>query len=116
VYLAQNKGQVTTEELSKKLRIARPFLAKILNKLAQERIVVSKKGKSGGVALKAPGTSLKTVILMFDPKFGFNKCLTKGFGCFLGSKCPIHDFLSKAQNDLFRKLETVSISKVSRLK
>jgi Rrf2 family transcriptional regulator, iron-sulfur cluster assembly transcription factor len=116
VCLAEHKGQVTTEKLSKQLRISRPFLAKILNKLSQERIVSTKKGKTGGVTLKAPATSLKTVVLMFDPKFAFNKCLTKNFGCFLGSKCPIHDFLCKAQNDLFRKLDSVSISQLSRLK
>jgi Rrf2 family protein len=114
VYLSQNSGQVTTEELSRKLHISRPFLAKILHKLSREGIVAAKKGKSGGVALKAPETSLKTVILMFDPGFAFNKCMTKGYHCFLGSKCPIHDLLCKAQQDLVNKLGSISIKKIAK--
>jgi Rrf2 family nitric oxide-sensitive transcriptional repressor len=114
VFLSQNKGQVTTIELSKKLRISKLFLAKILHKLSIDGIITSKKGKGGGVALKNGDVSLKTVILMFDPKFAFNKCLTKGFGCFLGSKCPIHDFLCKAQRDLMVKLDSVSINDISK--
>lgn len=114
VYLAQNTGQVTTEELSKKLRISRPFLAQILNKLSREGIVAAKKGKAGGVALRAPDTSLKTVILMFDPGFAFNKCMTKGYHCFLGSKCPLHDLLCKAQNDLMKKLGSISIENIAK--
>jgi Rrf2 family transcriptional regulator, nitric oxide-sensitive transcriptional repressor len=114
VYLSRNNGQVTTTELSKKLHISRPFLAQILNKLSQEGIVAAKKGKSGGVSLKEPGTSLKTVILMFGPGFAFNKCLTKGYHCFLGSKCPIHDLLCKAQHDLINKLGSISIKKLAK--
>jgi Rrf2 family protein len=114
VYLSRNSGQVTTDELSRKLHISRPFLAKILNKLSREGIVAAKKGKSGGVALRSPETSLKAIILMFDPGFAFNKCMTKGYSCFLGSKCPIHDLLCKAQHDLMSKLGSISIKNIAK--
>ena len=64
--------------------------------------------------MKNDGVSLKEVILMFDPGFALNKCLTGDFGCFLGSRCPIHEILCKAQKDLFRKLDSISIKEVAK--
>lgn len=110
--LAASDDMVTTSDMSKTLRISRLFLAKIINELARNGVVTSRKGRHGGIVLKDPKTSLKRVIFMFDPNIAFNKCLRKGQTCFLGRQCLIHKFLEKAQNDLFLKLDSVSIDNI----
>jgi Rrf2 family protein len=112
-YLASNEKKISTAELSKRLRVPRLFLAKILNELSRNGVVTAERGKLGGVVLKDPRTSLKQVILMFDPGISFNKCLKKGNTCFLGKNCVLHSFLAEAQSDLFRKLETVTIESIT---
>jgi Rrf2 family transcriptional regulator, nitric oxide-sensitive transcriptional repressor len=109
IHLTENTGKTTTGELAEKLKVSRLFLAKIVNQLSKCGIISSERGKTGGITLKDPKTSVKTVILMFDPKFAFNKCLQKGHTCFLGSVCPMHCFLQEAQDDLMEKLGALSI-------
>jgi Rrf2 family protein len=114
-YLAESGEKVSTAELSKRLRVPKLFLAKILNELSHKGIVLSERGKLGGIVLKDPRTSLKQVILMFDPGISFNKCLKKGNSCFLGKNCVLHAFLAEAQNDLFKKLESVTIESITKI-
>jgi len=112
-FLAATDGMVTTSQLSKKLKISKLFLAKIINELANKGVVGSKKGRSGGIVLKDPKTSVKRVILMFDPDISLNRCLKKGGKCFLDRQCLMHKMLEEAQNDLFMKLDSVSLENIA---
>lgn len=48
IYLAKNKEAQDVETISKQLKISKSFLAKILQKLAKDEILLSHKGIKGG--------------------------------------------------------------------
>ncbi|OGC31332.1 hypothetical protein A2311_03745 [candidate division WOR-1 bacterium RIFOXYB2_FULL_48_7] len=112
VYLAKQKPAqiVTTAELSRRLRISRPFIAKIFQLLVRQGIVEGEKGKGGGFRLKNRQVSLAKIIRLLDPNLALNKCLKKGFHCFMREECPVHYILCSMQRELFQRLDKIQLS------
>ncbi|MFA5113771.1 MAG: Rrf2 family transcriptional regulator [Candidatus Margulisiibacteriota bacterium] len=115
VYLAQQPAgaRVSTAEVSRRLRISRAFLAKIVQRLVGEKIVKTAKGKGGGLWLVDKGVDLAAIIALFEPDSCLNKCLSPKFNCFLAKECPIHRFLAKTQGELLAKFAKVTVGKLA---
>jgi len=108
------KGEwVSTAELSRELRVSRIYLAKIFQKLAKKGLLVSVKGKGGGVRLMRRNISLTEVLTALEPQFSLNKCLNKRFRCFRQETCPIHSVLEQVQQELFAKLSRYTLKRLA---
>lgn len=104
-YLAsqQKAGKkIGIKKISKDLGLPAPFLAKILQLLAREKILSSSKGPHGGFSLlKDPrNVTLLDIIRIVDGENTFNDCIMHSGTCNSFKEgdiiCPLHEEYAKA--------------------
>ena len=111
VYLAsrrQGKSKTGIKQISKDLDLPTPFLAKILQQLAKQKILDSSKGPHGGFSLlKDPKKiTLLDIVKTIDGDEIFTNCLIHNETCkSLGdnnNNCILHDDYTALRTDLVR--------------
>jgi Rrf2 family transcriptional regulator, iron-sulfur cluster assembly transcription factor len=111
IYLARQtsgNGMIGIKQISNDLDLPTPFLAKILQQLAKQKILNSSKGPHGGFSLmKDPrNITLLDVVNTIDGYDTFTNCIMhKGTceGIRLEKKiCPLHDDYEKTRSELIK--------------
>lgn len=89
-------------EISEKLEIPTPFLGKILQSLARNKILASAKGPNGGFCLgrSAVDISLMDIVEIVDGTDIFDTCLVRTTHCSDESPCGIHDSVTAIRKEL----------------
>ena len=99
IYLALNGGEekkIGIKEISKELYIPTPFLGKILQSLAKNKMLLSTKGPNGGFSLAHPAKeiTLLSIVEIIDGMDLFDDCLIGLRTCSANAhndvQCPIH--------------------------
>jgi Rrf2 family protein len=96
IYLALKTDKTTKigiKVISKDLSIPSPFLAKILQILAKNKLFSSTKGPNGGFGLLRDPfkITLYDIVILFDGNDIFEKCLISMRTCNeKGNPCPMH--------------------------
>ncbi len=121
IYLAGKdlkKGNVGIKQISGDLRLPAPFLAKILQQLAKNRILSSTKGPNGGFMLlkKPEAITLLDIVKIIDGEAIFKNCIIDSITC-KGAKhskkpCPVHDDFSKVRIDLANLFRSKTIAEL----
>lgn len=100
IYLAVNDEEgkrIGIKQISKELDIPTPFLGKILQSLAKQKLLNSTKGPHGGFGLgrKAEDITLYDIVSIIDGEDVFTNCLIGMKSCKSnaseGYACPVHD-------------------------
>jgi Rrf2 family transcriptional regulator, iron-sulfur cluster assembly transcription factor len=97
IYLALNEEggkKIGIKRISEDLSIPNPFLGKILQILAKNKILSSTKGPNGGFSLGKPAKdiSLMDIVDIIDGDENFNACVIGLQSCSIEEQnCPIHD-------------------------
>jgi len=110
--------KIGLKQVSQDLNIPTPFLGKILQSLAKQKLLSSTKGPHGGFGLgKEPDCiSLLDIILIIDGKDMFNRCLINIVSCKdyeKGKKpCPVHRKFSPIRNKLRELFEKETIGSI----
>ncbi|HEX7494157.1 MAG TPA: Rrf2 family transcriptional regulator [Bacteroidales bacterium] len=111
IYLAsqpKSGGKTGIKKISSDLDLPTPFLAKILQQLAKQKILSSSKGPHGGFSLlKDPGDiTLLDIVNTIDGKDVFTNCIMHNGSCegVVGEKkqCPLHKDYEKTRSKLKR--------------
>src|SRR5262245_54950984 len=94
LYLASKPAGTVTSitELTSKVEVPSPFLAKILQNLTHQRLLVSSKGRAGGFKLAKPAREI-TLFQIVEAVDGgeFMQACVLGFpSCSDGNACAIH--------------------------
>ena len=93
VYLAENRDKLcTVEELAKNLEISEHHLKKIIHKLAKTDLIISMKGRTGGLklGLDPQDINLGEVIKITEDNLNIAQCFNKEYCCpYMGSECKI---------------------------
>ena len=111
-YIAKSKKKVVSvNELVASLKMPRPFLRKILQRLNREGILRSLKGANGGFALHTTAEKifLTDLIGIFQGALKLNECFFKRKICPNKSKCNLKKIISGIEADVFNKLKKVNI-------
>ena len=104
----RNNGMVGIKQISRDLDLPAPFLAKILQLLAKQKILSSSKGPHGGFSLlrDPKNITLLDIITTIDGNDIFDNCIIHNMPCRLVDEnkipCPIHDDYLKVRNNLVR--------------
>jgi Rrf2 family protein len=114
-YIANAKDEIiTAKEISNKFNIPYELLAKILQKLKKENILISNQGVNGGYKISRPlnQISLSELIEKIEGKTALVECMhTDNISdCFISDSCSIKDPISKMQVELENLLKTKMIS------
>lgn len=97
IYLAHEEDltkKIGIKKISEDLKIPTPFLGKILQILAKNKILASTKGPNGGFSLGRPAEkiSLMDIVDIIDGDESFNACIIGLSSCTVEeTNCPIHD-------------------------
>jgi Rrf2 family transcriptional regulator, iron-sulfur cluster assembly transcription factor len=108
IYLASQPSdlKVGIKQISSDLDLPTPFLAKILQQLAKQKILSSSKGPHGGFSLlkDAKNITLLDIVNTIDGSDTFTTCVMyKGTCEGVGEErkvCPLHDDYEKTRNQL----------------
>ncbi len=114
MYLANQpagNGKTGIKQISKDLQLPTPFLAKILQQLAKQKILISLKGPHGGFSLmKDPKRiTLLDIVRTIDGDGIFTNCIIHNDTCSNVSKhkniCALHDDYSQIRSGLIEALQ-----------
>jgi len=111
----QQNGNTGLKEITEKLRIPQPYLAKILQVLARKKILHSTKGPHGGFYLLVPASklTLMDIIDAIDGRNFFESCYVTGERCNFDNNgeglCILHNDLriEKVRMEQFFSSKTV---------
>lgn len=121
IYIAnQPHGNAKTgiKQISKDLNLPTPFLAKILQQLAKQKILNSSKGPHGGFSLmKDPKKiTLLDIVRTIDGEDTFTNCIIHNKDCKCVDKqkdpCPVHDEYEDIRNEIIRLFSSRTIQDI----
>src|SRR5512138_2577892 len=111
----RNNGKIGIKKISEDLDLPTPFLAKILQLLARQKILSSSKGPHGGFSLQRSSKeiTLLDIITAIDGNDIFDNCLIQNMPCNSVDanklKCPIHDDYMKVRSNLMKLFSSKTI-------
>jgi transcriptional regulator, Rrf2 family len=117
IYISQKEAPVDVDTMSNELGISKSFLAKILQSLAREGILISFKGANGGFLLanKPENISIKRIIesaekrktAVFECSVSHGDCPSKK-----ASICQIWPMFNSLQMKIDDFLDTIKLSNI----
>jgi Rrf2 family transcriptional regulator, iron-sulfur cluster assembly transcription factor len=118
IYLASqplSNGKTGIRKISSDLNLPTPFLAKILQQLAKQKILSSSKGPHGGFSLlKDPRKiTLLDIVNTIDGNDVFTNCIMHNGSCEYVEKdkkpCPLHEDYEKTRTNLIKLFSSKTI-------
>jgi Rrf2 family transcriptional regulator, iron-sulfur cluster assembly transcription factor len=97
IYLALNSPdnqKIGIKKIADDLKIPSPFLGKIMQVLAKNKILASTKGPNGGFSLGKPANkiTLMDIVEIIDGSDSFESCVIGLESCSVNeANCPIHE-------------------------
>ena len=116
IYLSQRNGDrnYSIDEISRSTEIPEEFLRKIFQVLVKSGIILSFKGRGGGVSLARSPEDI-TVAEIVEPlgeQMGLVRCLREGEHCPRSNECRASVFWRRIQKNLFEVLGRTTIKDV----
>jgi Rrf2 family protein len=110
----QPDGVTPVAELTEELGVPRPYLRKIMQRLARAKLVRSFKGQGGGFRLGRPAgeIELADVIQAFQGELKLHDCLFKKKPCPDVRTCPLRKTIGRLEDRLATELRTLTIASV----
>ncbi len=122
IYLALNQEEgkkIGIKQISKDLDIPTPFLGKILQTLAKQKMLLSNKGPHGGfsLAVDAYKIALLDIVKIIDGLDVFDNCLIGVNTCKSAHEnnrpCPVHDQFCELRSKMFKLFKEETIGKIA---
>src|SRR6201997_4504749 len=111
----REKHACSASEIAEDYGISSMLMAKVLQKLARQSLVVAKHGSSGGYQLaKEPSKiSALEVITAIDGPVLITSCVTNHGNCDATDRCSVREPLRRVNESILQVLSTVTISQMS---
>lgn len=105
------------QDLAQELEIPGPYLAKILQTLAQKQLLESVRGPKGGFRLARPAQDITVgqVVEALEGPDAVYSCAMGFPGCGPENPCPLHGAWSQVRAELDHCLTEVSIKALQRI-
>jgi len=111
----KDRKVVTVEDIVSEEKLPKIFLRRILQKLAEKKILSSYKGKRGGFSfLVSPGKiSLADVIRAFQGEIDLTNCLLKGKICPNRPECKIRKKIKAINSRIVKELDRITVEELA---
>jgi Rrf2 family iron-sulfur cluster assembly transcriptional regulator len=119
IYIASREAENSKTgliQISKDLKLPSPFLAKILQQLAKQKILISLKGPHGGFSLqrKPEKISLYDIVTTIDGDGMFTDCIIHNTKCGdvenKHKECPVHHDFAEIRKKLIQYFKKTTIA------
>lgn len=119
IYLVRlpEAGMATIPEIADYYRISRNHLVKVVNKLANSGLIVTVRGKGGGLRLARPaGTiTIAQVIRLTEPNMNLVECFDPAANrCRIDRGCFLKAILYEARKDFLATLDRYTLADAAR--
>ena len=115
-HLAMHRGEhaCSATEIAEEYGISTMLMAKVLQKLARQRIVSAKHGATGGYTLaKEPSQiSALDVVSAIDGPLLITSCVTSHGNCGAADRCTVREPLRRVNDSILGVLSSVTISQL----
>ena len=115
--LAAASGRRSAAELARETQVSHAFLRRVLTKLSTGGLVLSLRGRTGGVRLARPAAAitLLDVAQAIDPaQITLNRCLRDGGTCSRMRQCTVHAALDPLQREIQRALARITFDTLAK--
>jgi len=116
IYIAKlNGGIATVDEIAAKEKLPKVFLRRILQKLAEKKILFSYKGSSGGFKFLSKPEELRVIDVMkvFQGGIDLTNCLLKGKACPNKGICSLRKKIRTINSTVIKELEKITIKSLA---
>lgn len=112
----KEKKAYAVASLAGEMGLPKPFLRKILQKLAAANMLNSYKGRGGGFCLArdAKAIYVTQVMQVFQGEFSLSECLFRKQVCPSSERCVLRKKIKSLQNMVKKELEQVSIGQLEK--
>ena len=110
--LGKKKNEViAVSSLVRELKIPRPFLRKILQRLHRRGILRAQRGKDGGFQLAKPAEALSLLglVRVFQKDFRLNECNFKKKPFLRKDRCPLRRKIEEIEQGVFMRLQKTKV-------
>ena len=110
--LAAGDRQSSVDQIARQYAISRNHLAKVAQKLQNEGLVVTFRGRGGGMRLARPAEEIVVgdVVRRFENLDSFVSCFAGGSGCAVNGLCALKPALAGALEDFLTHLDGYRLS------
>ena len=107
----RKEAYVSATDIASSTHIALPTVQKLLKKLHQKELVLSKQGPLGGYALhdSAKFTSVAMIIQALEGDLSLTQCTSKEIKCAIESSCQIGDAWHVINRTIISALENLTL-------
>lgn len=109
---ASGNGVHSVSDLSRELKIPRPFLRKILQILNKKGILRSQKGKGGGFVLGRPADNiyLMELVKIFQGPVELSRCIIRRGICPDVRTCMLKRKLESIEQNVIKELKSITLA------
>jgi FeS assembly SUF system regulator len=96
-------------------KLSAPLMAKVLQKLAKDGIVIARHGASGGYSLARPASDISALdaIRAIEGPLFITSCMTSHGACDIATTCSVREPLRRVNDSILDVLAKVTISQMS---
>lgn len=113
ICLAKEKNYIfRTEDLSRELEISHNHLKKIVYDLAKNNLIVSIKGRRGGIRInrEPKDINLGDVLKITEKNLNISECFYKENGCpYIRSDCKLKGIMNNALNEFINEFSKYTL-------
>ncbi len=113
LYLARERERTASAaEIARAMHIPKSFLAKILQRLVRNHLLISTRGAAGGfqLARKPSAISLLSVMEAVQGPTCINVCAIQENKCALSASCTVHPVWVEMRKDIEKQLQKQTIA------
>lgn len=117
LFLSKENKRASVKEISKEMRIPENLLAKILQVLAKNKIVISRRGINGGFELnrRPERITLLEIIELIDGTLAINHCAVNKRACSLINHCSVHPVWVSLREEIRGRLKKINFKELSQI-
>lgn len=114
LFIAGHEGAQSADVMAQALGVPRNYLGKVLNMLAQERVLISSRGPRGGFTLAddAKNIRIASVLMPFQETTQSRVCLLGDRTCNVNDPCLAHERWKRMAEPVSRFFETTTIAQM----
>jgi Rrf2 family transcriptional regulator, cysteine metabolism repressor len=115
IAIQEDLGPVSTKRIAEEFRIPPELLAKILQRLAKERLITSQNGPKGGYVLarRPSAITVGQVIRALEGPIEIVECYEVGADCPQMERCTLRRPVQKIQAAITQVLDTMSLAELT---
>lgn len=116
IYMARLKGRIATvDEIAVKAKLPKVFLRRILQKLAEKKVLSSRKGKTGGFSFLIRPADIKVpdIMRIFQGEIDLTNCLLKGKPCPNRGICGLRKKIRAIGSIVVKELDKITIKSLA---